>query len=279
MSVKVGVVIIAKNEEKFIAKTIESLLKQDLKPYRIVLVDDGSTDKTSEIASKYPIEIVKREKRKEFLQGKKELTHTINDGLKKFDNDLDCEFIVKLDADNVLPKNYFSTIVKRMSSSNIVVSSGAIEGEYTVTPRGGGRVVNMAFWRKLGLRYPVNYGFEGYLLFKAQQMGYEVKVFDDLKIHAGKTTGSSYNSDVFYYYGIGMKALGYSFFYAIGKIMIFARKKPKDAFYMLKGYLSNYDDLYEEELRDFVRKTQMKNLKNFNPKYLKRFFRGIFYKE
>jgi glycosyltransferase involved in cell wall biosynthesis len=274
MSVKVGVVIIAKNEEKFIAKTIESLLEQDLKPYRIILVDDGSTDKTSEIASKYPIEIIKREKRKEFLQGKKELTHTINDGLKKFDNDLDCEFIVKLDADNVLPKNYISTCIQKMSSSNIVVSSGAIEGEYTITPRGGGRVVNMAFWRKLGLRYPVNYGFEGYLLCKAQQMGYEVKVFDDLEIYAGKKTGSSYNPDVYYYYGIGMKAIGYTIPYALIRALKLGLRKPKAATKMLSGFFSKYDDLYEEDLRNWVRKYQHNKLTHLKLTDLKRIFKS-----
>ena len=48
---------------------------------------------------------------------------------------------------------------------------------------------------------------------------------------------------------------------------------------MLKGYFSDYNDLYEEELRQFVKKTQMKNLRNLNPAYLKRFFRGTFTNE
>jgi len=279
MSIKVGVVIIAKNEEKFISKTIESLLDQDLKPYRIVLVDDGSTDKTSEIASKYPIEIIKREARKEFLQGNKDLANTINDGLEKFQNDKDCDYIIKMDADIILPSNYISTITQRMNSTKIAVSSGVIEGESTFVPRGAGRVVLLDFWRKIGLKYPVNYGYERYLLTKAESFGYKFTVYRDLIMKTTRKTGVTYEPKRYYYYGLGLKALGYSFFYAIGRIMIFARKKPKGAYYMLKGYLSDYDDLYEEELRQFVKKTQMKNLRNLNPAYLKRFFRGTFTNE
>jgi len=43
---KIAVIIIARNEENFIGKTIENLKNQELSPYRIIVVNDGSTDKT-----------------------------------------------------------------------------------------------------------------------------------------------------------------------------------------------------------------------------------------
>ena len=46
-------VIIARNEENYLPKTLTSLLEQDLEPYRIIVVDDGSTDKTRECAIKF----------------------------------------------------------------------------------------------------------------------------------------------------------------------------------------------------------------------------------
>ena len=59
MESKIAVVIVAKNEEKLIAKTLDSLRNQDLKPYRIILVNDGSTDRTEEIVSTYnEVEII-----------------------------------------------------------------------------------------------------------------------------------------------------------------------------------------------------------------------------
>ena len=50
-TIKVAVVIIARNEENSIKKTIDCLKTQDLVPYRIIAVNDGSTDKTGEILS------------------------------------------------------------------------------------------------------------------------------------------------------------------------------------------------------------------------------------
>ena len=40
----------AKNEKRFIAKTLDSMVGQTLLPERWVIVDDGSTDNTAEIS-------------------------------------------------------------------------------------------------------------------------------------------------------------------------------------------------------------------------------------
>ena len=42
----------AHNEEKFITKTLDSMVAQTLLPERWVIVDDGSTDRTAEIVGK-----------------------------------------------------------------------------------------------------------------------------------------------------------------------------------------------------------------------------------
>lgn len=51
---KISVLIIAHNEEKYIAKCLESVLQQNKKPDEIVLVAHNCTDKTMEIAAKFP---------------------------------------------------------------------------------------------------------------------------------------------------------------------------------------------------------------------------------
>ena len=275
MESKIAVVIIAKNEEKLITKTLDSLRNQDLKPYRIILVNDGSTDRTEEIVSTYnEVEIINRKNNRENLQTKKELAETINAGLSKLKDEKDCIFIVKLDADIILPKNYLSTINERMTSNpKIAVSSGIIAGEYSVVPRGAGRVVRFDFWKKIGLMYPINYGFEGYLLFKAMSLGYEVTIFEDLVMQTGRKTGSTFNPKLYYNYGLGMKTVGQTFPYVFLRSLIIAKKNPRRGFYLLRGFLSGYDDLYEPELREYVKKMQYKNIKKL--RFLRRFFNKL----
>ena len=55
----------ARNEERFIAKTLDSMVAQTLLPERWVIVDDGSTDRTAELVQSYSkrfpwIELVQR---------------------------------------------------------------------------------------------------------------------------------------------------------------------------------------------------------------------------
>ena len=259
------VVIIARNEENYLPKTLTSLLKQDLEPYRIIVVDDGSTDKTREFALKFDkVEVVSLKNKKTNLQAKKELSNTFNAGFEKLDEDNNWNYVLILGADTVLPNNYFSEIVKIMKEdSKIAISAGIIKGEFSKVPRGSGRVVKREFFEKVGLRYPVNYGFEGYLLLKAQSLGYKIKVQPNLKMETTRETFSSLNPKKYYFYGLGKKSLGYTFPYVIFEFFSLFRKKPLAAFHLLNGYFSDYDQLYEPELRNFVKESQNKKIKNF----------------
>jgi len=270
---KVAIVLNARNEEKILADTISSILSQDLSPYRIIVINDGSSDKTGEIAANFSqVEVIHRKKRNESYLGRKELADTINAGLRKLHNDHDCDFVCMLGADILLPKNYLRTIIDRMKQNKkIAIASGTIEGEFSIEPRGGGRVVRCDFWRKLGFLYPVNYGWEGYLVYKAQSMGYEVVAYPDVVYYTQRKTGSKFNPKIYYYYGMAMKALGYAFIYSIAKTILFAKKNPRASYYTLRGFLSSNTELYEPELRDYIHKTQIKNI--FNSKIFTRFYK------
>jgi glycosyltransferase involved in cell wall biosynthesis len=68
----VSVVIPAYNEEKLIGKCLENLMKQTLShdQYEIIVCDNNSTDKTVEIAKKYPVRIVEEKKNQGFVYAK-----------------------------------------------------------------------------------------------------------------------------------------------------------------------------------------------------------------
>lgn len=57
---RLSVVMPAYNHERFIAQAIESVLGQTVEPDEVIVVDDGSTDRTAEIAAGYPVLLVRQ---------------------------------------------------------------------------------------------------------------------------------------------------------------------------------------------------------------------------
>src|ERR671931_1992646 len=52
-SPKISVILPARNEEKYIAKCLDSLLKQTYPNFEIVAINDSSSDRTDEIIQRY----------------------------------------------------------------------------------------------------------------------------------------------------------------------------------------------------------------------------------
>lgn len=55
--VLVSAVVSARNEEEYIAGCLESIMAQTVPLEEILVVDDQSTDRTSDIASRYPVDV------------------------------------------------------------------------------------------------------------------------------------------------------------------------------------------------------------------------------
>jgi len=118
---RIYIVIPAHNEADFIGQTLQSLADQSLKPEKIVVVDDSSTDNTSEIvkgfASKYSfIELVKNSSSTEHAPGSK-VINAFYKGYYKLDDDFDV--ICKFDADLIFPNNYLEKISEYFQHDNL----------------------------------------------------------------------------------------------------------------------------------------------------------------
>ena len=233
---KIAVIIPARNESKFITNTIEGLKKQKLSPDRIIVVNDGSSDNTSDIAKQLQTEVVDLNDRGYRATGKPILAEVINKGLEKILHE-NYDYVMILGADHVISPDYILKIVDAMEQNELLaIASGVISGESEKdnSPRGSGRIVKYEFWKKLGLQYPLWYGFETYVVYKARIESYQVKVFQDATGWSQRPTGKTtdYTS-----YGKAMQALGYHPLYALGRIILTFKKNPLGSLRMFFGYL------------------------------------------
>lgn len=113
--IKVSVIVPVYNGEKYIARCIDSLLKQTLKEIEIIIINDGSTDKTDEIINSYlPDERIKYFKRTNHGIGS-----TRNFGLKQASG----EYIGFVDGDDFIEHNMYEELYDKAyrESLDIVV--------------------------------------------------------------------------------------------------------------------------------------------------------------
>ncbi len=110
---RVSVIIPAYNEERYIKRSLESLYKQTRIPEEIILVDDGSVDKTRAIVKKF--------KRVRLIRGKhKGPGVSRNLGARKAKG----EILVFVDADMAFDKNYLKNLIAPLEA----ISGNAITG-------------------------------------------------------------------------------------------------------------------------------------------------------
>jgi len=110
----------ARNEERFIEGTIQSVISQSVLPRRWVIVSDGSTDRTDEIVSRYLpkhpwMALVRRPEHAERHFGAK--VRSFNSGYEKLASD-DYDIIGNLDADITFEKDYFEFLLGKFAEDS-----------------------------------------------------------------------------------------------------------------------------------------------------------------
>ncbi|MEM1577971.1 MAG: glycosyltransferase [Candidatus Pacearchaeota archaeon] len=108
-----SVIIPAHNEERYIGKCLSSLLNQKYKDYEIIVVNDGSTDKTEQIVKEFQKKS-KRIKLLSFKQGHS-AAFARNRGAEKAKG----EILVFIDADQFVKKDFLSKIAKNFQREDI----------------------------------------------------------------------------------------------------------------------------------------------------------------
>jgi biofilm PGA synthesis N-glycosyltransferase PgaC len=107
----------ARNEARFIAITMESVIAQTVRPLKWVIVSDGSTDGTDEIVKKYAaehpwIELVRMPERRERNFAGKVLA--FNAGYSRV-RDLEYQVLASMDADITFDEEYFAFLLGKLA--------------------------------------------------------------------------------------------------------------------------------------------------------------------
>lgn len=277
---KYYIVIPTYNEEKFIALTLQSLVEQTVLPSKVVVVNDGSTDKTEEIiqsfAAKYPfIFLVTKTSNAIHLPGSK-VIQAFQKGLETLDENYD--IIVKIDADLIFPPNYFETIINHFNSDSQIGMVGGFcyikkNGEWILENltdkdhiRGALKAYRKETFKQIGgLKPAMGWDTVDELLCKF----YKWKIVTDESLHVKhlKPTGASYNKAARYKQGGAFYSLGYGFFItAIASLKLAMRKgKPFLFIDYLKGFWKAKSEkkgfLVTQEQAKWIRKYRWKKMK------------------
>lgn len=116
MSVAVSVIVPAYNAEKTVEKALRSLIDQTFKDIEIIIIDDGSKDKTREIISSFA---AKDNRIKLILKDVNEgLSAARNSGIKIANGD----YIGYLDSDDWCEKDMFEKLYNGANDADVVVS-------------------------------------------------------------------------------------------------------------------------------------------------------------
>ncbi len=133
---KITVVLPAYNEEAFIGSTLKSLVNQTYKNFELIVVDNNSTDKTSEVAERYGARVI--------LEKQKGVAAARNAGFLAAQG----QIIACTDSDSIVPPNWVEKIIQEFEKDNGVVAFGGLSYLYSgpVTARAAGRYLFPAFW-------------------------------------------------------------------------------------------------------------------------------------
>ncbi len=264
------IVIPAKNEEKRLLKTIQSIKEMcefsKVEPY-IVVVDDGSKDKTAEIAEGAGCHVCRLKDRGYSALGKPELADTHNAGFNYITENLkdNYTYLMVIGSDTAFQKDYLSILLSEMEKNpNLAMCSGILDGYYTNprAVRGSGRIIRLSFWKLVGCKLPNNYySWESYPVVYANAKGFDTKTI----YNAGMSTDRPPMHGVDWKrYGIGMRENGSLFIYVLLRAARACIKiTPKQGYRLILGYLSGAEQMYPPEMRSYTRRYQLNRIKQF----------------
>lgn len=274
----------AKNEEEFIKGTIESVLSQNLKPERWVIVSDASTDRTDEIIQEYAtknsfikyIRVTDQDKRNFASKA-----FALNNGY-TYLKDLDYNYIGILDADVTFDANYYETILNKfILYPKLGVAGGRfydvydgkkhrINGSYH-SVRGAVQFFRRKCYEDINGILPLpRGGIDTYAEISARQHGWQVRTFNDAVVYHHRCTGTASMNLLSHKFRQGLVeySLGYHPIYQVLKCFGRITEKPYliGAIFRFFGYwwanIKKEKRTVSTEFLDYIRDEQINRIIN-----------------
>ncbi|PHS09203.1 MAG: glycosyl transferase family 2 [Kordia sp.] len=275
------IVIPAHNEADFISLTLDSIVTQTILPKLVVVVNDNSTDNTEgiigEYVKKHPfISLINNQSGAEHLPGSK-VIQAFHKGLNTLDTSYD--FIVKLDADIILPNNYFETLIHHFNADEKVGMVGGFayiekNGKWFLENltnkdhiRGAFKAYRKQCFLDIGKLKP-SMGWDTVDELLAQYHGWKIKTDETLKAKHLKPTGKTYNKAARYKQGEAFYKLDYGFLLTIiaSTKLALLKKQPLLLIEYLRGYFkaskNNTLKLVNKQEGAFIRRHRWKGIKS-----------------
>lgn len=217
------IIIPAHNEEDNLPFTLNSLQQQSCKEFKVVVVNDGSTDQTSEIIKKYTDLDARFQTinlQKSVHQPGSKVVSAFKNGLKTQNLD-EFDIICKFDADIILPENYLETVQESFQNNPKYGLIGGLlyiekNGEWVYEGNSNKHHVRgpMKAYRKEcfmeigGLRETL--GWDNIDSILLENLGWKEVVLPELQVKLIKVKGADYTvkeSDYYgrYFYFLGLK--------------------------------------------------------------------------
>jgi glycosyltransferase involved in cell wall biosynthesis len=272
----------AHNEERFIPKTLESMVAQTLLPERWIIVNDGSTDNTADIAADYArrfpwIQVVHRSPRLDRHFGAK--VHAFNAGLERIGS-VDFDVIGNLDADISFDPYYLEFLMKKFAEDPRLGVAGtpftedggydtardSFEGENHVA--GGCQLFRRRCFEEVGGYIPnAAGGVDWIAVTTARMKGWRTRSFPQKRFHHYRPLGTAGKNGMAASFSYGEKDyyLGGSPLWQLFRVAYRTTKRPIDGLAMLFGYCWAASRRTKRpvplELMRFHRREQMKKLR------------------
>jgi glycosyltransferase involved in cell wall biosynthesis len=274
------IVIPAHNESAFIGLTLDSLAAQTVLPKKVVVVDDHSTDSTSQIVTAFAnehrwVSLVKSTSEAIHLPGSK-VIRAFQKGLETLDENYD--IMVKLDADLILPANYFETILNAFEKDSTIGMAGGFayierNGQWILENltdkdhiRGAFKAYRKSCFEQIGGLKPAM-GWDTVDELLAKFHGWKVVTIPELRVKHLKPTGANYNRAARYKQGEAFYSLGYGFWItaiASAKLALM-KKKPLLFLDYIKGFWkaknAKKEMLVSKEQAKFIRKYRLDKMR------------------